>query len=328
MNPSSGNVTSFDILFTTINSVSVLVCLLAAILVIILKLYQKLVYRLALYQVLSSLIFAIVEVFEIIFINYSQRPYVYGRVCTAIGWFSVYTRWIKLLFTMWVAVHLFCFGVFHKNLKKFEVLHVVTSLLVPAVIASVPLITHSYGLYPSDINCFIFEYGQNDIAFIERLALWEQWDAPAMLILLTASIAMVVMVIYLAHIMCRRSTYEPITDDDKFWKALKQLLPLASFPILFFVFEIPNFIYHVYLPGNAPTACMVAALIFMSQWSMASGITLLVHISVALRHMHIKKNIAYHNSSNHRTVGQDTGVNMKSETSFPLPSDSINGDSK
>ena len=139
MNLTSGNVTSFDILFTTVNSVSVLVCLLAAILVIILKLYKKLVYRLALYQVLSSLIFAIVEVFEIIFINYSQRPDVYGRVCTAIGWFSVYTRWIKLLFTMWVAVHLFCFGVFHKNLKRLELLYVVTSLLVPAVIAAVPL---------------------------------------------------------------------------------------------------------------------------------------------------------------------------------------------
>ena len=188
------------------------------------------------------------------------------------------------------------------------------------------MITHSYGLHPSDINCFIFKYGQNDIAFVERLALW---DAPAMLILIMASTAMVVMVIYLVHTMCRRSTYEPITDGDKFWKALKQLLPLASFPILFFVFEIPNFIYHVYLPGNAPTASMVAALIFMSQWSMASGITLLVHISVALRHMHIKKNIAsYHNSSNRRTVGQDTGVTVKSDTSFPLPSDNINGDGK
>ena len=59
---------------------------------------------------------------------------VYGPDCVAIEWFSFYARWVKLLFTMWVAVHIFCFGVFQKNLKKLEALYVVTSLLVPAVI--------------------------------------------------------------------------------------------------------------------------------------------------------------------------------------------------
>ena len=136
---------------------------------------------------------------------------------------------MKLLFTMWVAVHLFWFAVLRKNLKKLEALYIATSLLAPVVIAVVPLITHNYGFHPSDNNCFIFKYGQNDshgIAFIERIALW---DCPAMVILITASTAMVVMVIYLAHRVRRRSTYEPISDGDQFWKALKQLLPLTAF---------------------------------------------------------------------------------------------------
>ena len=79
--------------------------------------------------------------------------------------------------------------------------------------------------------CYIYAF--NDVASIERFALW---DGPAVIILLAASTAMVVMVIKLTGRVCLRSTYEPITDGDQFWKALKQLLPLAVFPI--FVFHL------------------------------------------------------------------------------------------
>ena len=100
---------------------------------------------------------------------------------------------------MWVVFHLFCFAVLHKNLKKLEVLYVVTSLLVPVVIAAVPLVTHSYGLNPDGDVCNI--YANTSVAFIERLALW---DGPAMLMLIAASAAMVVMVIKLAIQVCGR----------------------------------------------------------------------------------------------------------------------------
>ena len=107
----------------TANSVSILVCLLAVTMVIALKLYKKAVYRLALYQVLSSLALAAVEVLQTIFVNYSQNPLVYGRVCTGIGYLASYVEWMKLLFTMWVTFHIFCFVVLHKNQKRFEVLY-------------------------------------------------------------------------------------------------------------------------------------------------------------------------------------------------------------
>ena len=117
------------IVFTTAESISVIVCLLAAIVVFALKLHKKVVYRLALYQVLASLAFATVSTLQVIFINFNNNPEAYGRVCTAVGWFVVYSFWMKLLFTSWVTFHLFCFAILHKNLKKLEVLYVVTSLL-------------------------------------------------------------------------------------------------------------------------------------------------------------------------------------------------------
>ena len=280
MHNSSEKTSSSHAVIAATNSVSVLVCFLAAILIPALKLHTKLVYRLALYQVLSSLLLATVTALQVIFINYNESRNVYARVCTAVAWFVVYSQWMKLLFTMWVTFHLFCFAVLHKNLKKLEVLYVVTSLLVPALIAAVPLVTHTYGLSPDGAICNI--YANTSVAFIERLTLW---DGPAMFILLAASTAMLVMVIKLAsRICCRLSSTgnARITGGDKFMKALKHLLPLAAFPILFLVFVIPVLIFHIYVAADnkATEGLVISAIVFYSLWSMASGLTLLIHVTV------------------------------------------------
>ena len=284
---SSEKTSSSHAVIAATNSVSVLVCLLAAILVLVLKLHKKLVYRLALYQVLSSLLLATVTALQVIFINYNESQTVYLRVCTAVAWFMVYSQWMKLLFTMWVTFHLFCFAVLHKNLQKLEALYVVTSLLVPAVIAAVPLITRTYGLSPDGAICNI--YANSSVAFIERLALW---DGPAMMILLAASTAMLIMMIKLARkVCCRLNSHEPIINGDQFTKALIQLLPLAAFPLLFFIFFIPVLIFHIYVAANnrATEGLVISAVVFYSLWSMASGLTLAIHVTVVVKCLGKKK---------------------------------------
>ena len=277
----SGNVSSnpshVHIVIAVTNGVSVVVCLLAAVLVFRLKLYKKAVYRLALYQVLASLILATFAALQVIFVNEKKNQIAYAKVCIAIGWFLTYSQWMKLMFTAWVTFHLFCFAVLHHNMKKLEVLYVVTSLLVPLVIAAVPLVTYSYGLSADGAICNV--YANKSLAPIERYVLW---DGPAMLILLVASVAMVVMVIKLTFQVCKRLEYKPITDNDKFWSALKQLLPLAVFPILFFLFEIPVLSFHIYVTKNsAPnTTLEVMDVVFYSFWTMSSGGMILAHIAV------------------------------------------------
>ena len=308
-----------DIPFTVINGASLLVCLLAAVLVFGLKLYKKLVYRLSLYQVLASLAFSTVQTLQIIFIGYDNNPQVYAGVCTAIGWFGMYTRWVKVLFTMWVAFHLFCFAVLHKNLTKLEVLYVVTSLLIPAVIAMVPLTTHTYGLSPLQSYCSVYSSNGTDHAHIQlyvRLAIWDIYMyIPAMIILIVSSAAMVVMVIHLAYKTCWKSRYEPITEGDQFQKAVKQLLPLAAFPILFFVFVLPQVIFHIVADKSPtpPKALQISAFVFISLWSMASGITLIIHLCVSLQYTRRKRSILRYNSASKATVGNEsTYVNSKS----------------
>ena len=309
------------------NGVSVLVCLVAAILVIGLKLHKIVVYRLALYQVLAAMALA-----TDVFVQALVNPEAYGLVCTAMGWFLLYSEWMKLLFTMWVTFHLFCFAVLHKNLKKLEVLYVVTSLLVPAVIACVPFTTQSYGRNPDGTVCYIYITDNNtDDALIERLALW---DCPTMVILLLASTAIVVMVINLAHLIRRRATYKRLSEprDDQFWKALKQLLPLVAFPVLFMILEIPVLVYHVYVAINSTLneAVLILPPIAFSLWNTSSGASLIIHISVV--HMHV---CSRRTKYNHAVMLENATNNLnpstklvsesdvKSATYFSVPSPSV-----
>ena len=291
MDNSTANANSFLIIFfTASNGISVFVCLLAAVLVFLLELHRNVVYRLALYQVLAALALATVEVLEIIFINDSDNK---SSGCTAIGWLVVYTQWVKLLFTMWAMVHLFCVVVLYKSPEKLEILCVVTSLLVPVVMASVPLITHSYAI---NLNrrCYIDQH-----ELVERIVLW---DAPAMAILLALSIVMVVVV---RKLLRRRSEFEArdqfVTEDSitctprpliprrasersefaRFVRAY--FLPLAPYPI-FLVFIVPVVIMDVIdaLSITSPIAAMsIANALFTSLWSLTSGATLITIITVS-----------------------------------------------
>ena len=159
-----------DSRYSTTNAVSMVVCLLAAVLVVYLKLHKKIVYRLALCQVLSSMALAFAELSQLIFIYYHKNPEFYARLCVAVGWYTMYSLWMKLLFTFWATFHLFYFVILHKNLTRLEALYVATSLLVPAVIACVPLTTGSYGFSHVD-GCYIPAYVDNITLRLEVLLL-------------------------------------------------------------------------------------------------------------------------------------------------------------
>ena len=311
MNISSSESDSARI-FCLLNGLSALVCLLAAILVIALKLHSKLVYRLALYQVLSSFLFAVLETLEIIsfYMNSPLSP-----LCHALAYLILYSQWMKLLFTMWVAFHLFCYAVLHKNLKKFEVLYIATSLLIPALIAAVPLVTHTYGVSP--LGCFIYSANSTDqhIAFIERFTLW---DAPAMIILLAASVAMIVVITKFARaISCRRFKYEQISEGDQYWNALTQLIPLAAFPVLFFLFLIPVFVYG--FSAQLSMGMKLTAAVSISMWGMSSGTMVIVHITVARLCTYRRRNV---NAKNFKpSTPHHSYSHVNSTTHFSAPND-------
>ena len=100
-----------------------------------------------------------------------------------------------------------------------------------------------------------------------------------MVLLLIASAAMVTVVIKLAHrVRWRVLVYKRITEGDQYWKALKQLLPLIAFPILYLVYMIFQLILDIHTfraPSNSTLVVGITPL-----WSMSSGVVVLIHILV------------------------------------------------
>ena len=90
--------------------VAAVVCLVAIGMVVLLKLYRYSVHRLAMYQVLAALFFAITSVLQLSFINYDDDNASFKTFCSVSGFFLEYAIVVKLMFTLCLTFHLFCFS--------------------------------------------------------------------------------------------------------------------------------------------------------------------------------------------------------------------------
>lgn len=246
------------ILLSSTNAFSLFVCILAVILMCSLKLHKKPVYRLALYQVLAAMMFTIVCGIQMISIHHPPPKGRYLQLCKALAYLDVFSLWAKTLFTVCGSIHLFCFVVFFKNLRRYEALYVIVSTLLPGIIAAVPLTTETYGL--SGSWCWIESWKNNCpnetllVGGVEQFALWY---GPSLILVSIASIAMIIMMIILFRRKCGRRWISDgdssrQSSSDTHGEAMKQLLPLSAYPITFLIFLIPPFINRVY---DATLAC-------------------------------------------------------------------------
>ena len=288
---SSCNSSFYSVPLTIIGSMSGIagfVCLSAAIFVCALKLHSKPVYRLILYQVLAGLGLSAVFLGQFFLNTYHKfspgHADAYSAMCVAFGFFLTYAEWMKLVFTVWVTVHVFFFAVFFINLKRFEPVYVVTAIFVPAVVASVPLATRTYG--PAELWCWIRDWDcesntRDSIAVLEQFALW---FGPCMAVLVLTVVAMVVMLAIVVH---RVRGHRTTLKRDQNWKALKQLLPLAIYPVLFLVFTIVPFANRLY--GSLRTIAesdqtrydlYVSHAVSLGCWNLSTGLVVFVHVSV------------------------------------------------
>ena len=259
----------------SLGAVSVATCLLALCWLIYLKLYKQFLYRLAAYQVMGSLFHALLAVCQFTFLEYNDSKY---PSCVAVGYLFHIAGWMKACFGCWITFHLFCFAVLMKNMRKVEPLYVISSILFPIVISSVPLITKSYG--PTSEWCWIQKQKCNSSelpGFIEQIAVWY---GPIFVILVLQCIAMLTMIItvyYRAH----RKSDENMFGSEQSKKAFRQLLPLVAYPVLFCILITPPLIERVYAFTSTPNhGFQVLLAICIPTWSLSSGVTLIVHIGV------------------------------------------------
>ena len=321
----------FEIIYLPISFVSVLLCLAAVAVVCKQKLHKTLVYRLAMYQVLSAMEFSILWIIE----SYTFADVTYEVfMATMIVLDSLLkgSSFIKLMFTLWISIHLFALAVFHRNLQRLERLYVVSSLLIPLAVTLVLLGINLTGCHGYRT------YLREEIIFIIIFA-----------VLVIVSLLMVVMGTILCHRACRRRNAILSEYDKQHKKVLREMLPLLLYPIFFLLFTMPILVFAVYdfvTIGDNVTNMYNNTTITMTEyyllaplyfkllapfWSFTTSLLLISHLCV-VRCINKKKvsqfrirvqraRQQYNTEEGLATINETTLLCQKSDTHFSAPTE-------
>ena len=280
-----------------LGSLATIACLMAIVLVFVFKLYNYFAHRLALYQVLAALFYGTALALELVFIQHPESELEDTFGCAAISFFFLYFSWVKLMFTSWVVLHLLCFSVFYKNLQHLEKLFVCISMGFPLFFVWFPFIplptsnnTNSTSIAYGSAGawCWIKNWNGDNPDDKFKPGIVEQfilWYGPALICSIVDSIAIIIIT---ARLVCSQPSSEeatPLLPSGQRMKALKELLPLLVYPILFCILLIPPLVNRLIgafirdKPGIIVVSTMISG-IFIPLQPFFAGLALVVHIAV------------------------------------------------
>ena len=317
---------------------SAIVCSVAVIMVVVLKLYKYAVHRLAMYQVIAALFHSLICVFELVsFTKDHCHIDVYNTgtaLCEAAGFLLEYGLWVKLMFTLCLTFHLFCFSVLHKNFQRFDIAHILVSVFSPFLFVWIPFVDffHNNNGRPyygqAGAWCWIKNWDNNSADHnlpggeIEEYILLY---GPAIVGLIMANIAVIVIIVVLVHraygccnnyrlnneSLINESAPLITSENLRNKKVLKEVLPLVVYPILSFLLYIPAFINRLVgsISNCVSFPSFILSAISLPALGMFAGLTLIIHIIVL-------------QCSNH-AVNFTAGSNTKGcETNYTIPQES------
>ena len=291
-------------IYLPVSSISVLLCLATVVVVYKQRLHKTLVYRLATYQILSAMEFSIIWIIACISTFNSSLSDVKLAVLNAV---LMGSSFIKLMFTVWISIHLFALAVFHKNLQRLERLYVMSSLLIPLAVTIVLMgtVSRGYSIYKTEQIIFSILFA----------------------VLVIVSLLMVVMGTILCHRACRRRNILLSEYDKQHKKALCEMLPLLLYPIIFLLLATPLFASAVVDSCIRPatlTFAMVAPF-----WSFTTSLLLISHLCVvrcirkkkALQNRDHRVRQQYKTEEGSVTINETTRLCQKSDTHFSAPTE-------
>ena len=267
--------------------VSFIMCVITVSLVFWLRLHKHFIYRLAMYQVISSLFFSIAEILSLTLLNYNGDTF--DQISCKIDAFLIeYLLWVKLLFTICLSFHFFGLAVCLKDFRKFELAYVLFSIICPLLFTWIPFIHNSYDI--AGAWCWIRNWKDNCATrhYIEGIT--EQfvlWYGPLFFFLTITVIGVFIMVAVLAWRACKKNTSNSENEAllmnqqrSQHKKALKELLPLLAYPVLFYVlclFPLINRIYDA-ISNNGNYFLAIAQCVTNASWGFFSSLALLAHL--------------------------------------------------
>ena len=306
-------------------------CILALVAVALKQLYRKVIYRLATYQVTASLCDSFNFVLGFMLIGYDGERIYYQVVCKATAFLGQFLTLVNLFFISWLTFHLFAFVVFFKDLKRLEWLYISSSVLIPLLIACIPFITDSYGSV--GIWCYIRSLidDGNCTSRPDIVGITEQFTlyyGPAAIDYTIIIMAIAVMTFTMAYRTWRHKIQgheQQLLNSEEpkqYAKALKQILPLFTYPIIYFVLFLTAFSNRIYTAkhGTVDFGITLAHAVTQSFRGFFVGLALIFHVILTLKKSSIKgfraeamKSIA--------TYAGVTSYTSEAVTTFPLPNE-------
>ena len=238
--------------------------------------------RLVLYSLTAALVLSGIRVVQIV-----ER--VLEELCVPLAFLEEYVLWVKIAFTCWITFYLFMLTVCSCNpsQKCQEIVYVSVSVLLPLPFACVPFVTNSYGLAgawcwikATDDNCNTLEAGvveQFALTFVPLLVI-TAFDIPAIVVIVC--------------ILCKRAwSYDrehrnPLLPKQNHRAALKEVLPLIAYPIIFHALSfvaIANRTERA-ITGQSPFGLVYVQSMIEPMWGLLASITMLIHLCVIGKH--------------------------------------------
>ena len=197
------------------------------------------------------------------------------ELCKKLGFLLQYAVWLKTSFIR------------NLNKRKHEALYVVSSVLIPLPTAIVPLFTNTYG--PAGAWCWINGTDSNCerllTGMIEQFALWYGRSPHH------SDFLNVLAIIRIAYLLCKRAwkynrvLRDPSLPNQNHRVALKEVLPLMAYPIIFHTTIL------IALADRAHTDIKYESFglglvhtIVTPSWGWLAAVTLLIHLHVLRKH--------------------------------------------
>ena len=279
------------IIMASVGLWSFCICGLAMGLVFYLRLHKHFVYRLALYQVISSMLISVNDMISITLSSYvlKQDETFHYVLCLITGFLLTYFIWLKLIFTITLTMHLFLLAICLKDLKHFEIQSVLFSVLFPLLFVWVPFTTNDYG--PAGGWCWIKDQNSdcshNKDGEIEQYTIYY---GPSYLgLTFTIFAAVTVLFVLLWRVCCqqcgrnnRSYETEPLLAQRniKHKKALIEVIPLLSYPAIFFFFNTFAMAHRIFnaLSKYSSYELTLTHAFVNALWGTLSSFALLIHI--------------------------------------------------
>ena len=206
-------------------------------------------------------------------------------LCKTLAFLLQYAIELMLFFNFWITFYLYVLAEFNCNLNKgrHEAVYVISSVVIPLLLAFVPFFTNSYGLVggawcwimSTDSNCKPLRAG-----VIEQYALWY---GP----LVVLAVLDVLALSRISYILCKRAWKydreyrDPSLPNQNHRAALKEVLPIIAYP---FIFHATSLLSPVDRLINGSFGLTLAHIIVTPSWGWIAAVTLLIYLHVLRKH--------------------------------------------